>query len=305
MTISFQPEFSFVNLNKPTGMTSFDCIRRLRRILRIKKMGHLGTLDPPASGVLPVAVGMATRLIPFLENSGKIYKSSFMLGVSTSTDDLEGEILNRHDVDSYNPEALKQALSSFVGEIMQTPPAVSAVKIDGRRAYDIAFSGGTPDIKSRRAFVRSIEMDGYNHPRIHLTLDVGPGTYIRSIARDLGKILGCGGAVETLVRVKDGNFLLEDSVTFEQIEEAVENQKLQDVLIPAVVVMKDFPVIGISGINREKVRNGNPVKIEELSGYPDLTASDYAFLCDESGKPIALAAIDKENNLLVMQRVFN
>ncbi|MCE1247293.1 MAG: tRNA pseudouridine(55) synthase TruB [Firmicutes bacterium] len=303
-TINFQPDFSFVNLNKPAGMTSFDCIRRIRRILAIKKTGHLGTLDPPATGVLPVAIGKSTRLIPYLENSGKVYEASVIFGITTATDDTDGEIITSQETAPFDIEILKKHLESFTGDIMQTPPAVSAVKIDGRRAYDIAFKGGTPDIKARKAFVKSIEITGYEHPRLYLTLEVGPGTYIRSIARDLGAILGCGAAVDTLERTKDGSFLIENSVTFEQLEKAVEEKNLQSVMIPAAEVMTDYPVVTAAGTAYEKVKQGNPVRFDEIPDYRNENGAGFAFLCDESGNPAALAAIDNENGLFLMKRVF-
>ena len=213
--------FGFINLNKPIGFTSHDCIAKLRKLLHTRKIGHAGTLDPAATGVLPIAVGKATRLLQFLPTT-KAYRAVIRLGVTTTTDDLEGEIVKQADFVELSKEEIVDALNSFVGNIEQVPPIYSAIKKDGQKLYDLARQGKQVEIAPRQITVNKIEvLNIVRQPffEVEVTIDCGSGTYIRAIARDLGNKLGVGGTLANLVRTKSCQLCLEKSLTFAEIEE--------------------------------------------------------------------------------------
>ena len=216
----------FLNLCKPAGFTSHDCVARVRRLTRCKRTGHGGTLDPAAIGVLPIALGPATRLLQFLPGA-KAYEATVRLGITTTTDDLEGEVLTSRspaELAAVTLESITAALPGFIGTITQIPPKYSAIQVDGQRLYDLARQGKAIDVPERQVQVLSIELRAWRpgeQPELDLAIVCGPGTYIRSIARDLGEVLGVGGTLAHLKRTLSGGFELVDSLTLEQLEQAI------------------------------------------------------------------------------------
>ncbi|MBD2330097.1 tRNA pseudouridine(55) synthase TruB [Alkalinema sp. FACHB-956] len=232
----------FLNLNKPLGMTSHDCISRLRRLLKTKKIGHAGTLDPAADGVLPIAVGRATRLLQFLP-TGKAYCAIVRFGVTTNTDDLEGEILTQQAVPQLTLDGVQAAIPQFIGTMQQIPPAFSAIQVQGQRLYDLARSGKAVDVPMRTVEVSAIELlawRGGEFPEIDLAVACGGGTYIRAIARDLGQAVGTGATLAGLTRTASGGFDLAASVTLETIAQQVEAHEFH--LVPPEQVLQHLPV---------------------------------------------------------------
>ena len=218
----------FLNLHKPLTFTSHDCVARLRRLLKTKKIGHAGTLDPMADGVLPMAIGRATRLLQFLPQS-KAYRAIVRFGVTTATDDLEGEVLTRMACPEVTLEQIKALLPQFIGTIDQIPPAFSAIQVDGKRLYDLARAGVAVDVPMRTVEVSEIKVlawRGGEFPEIYLDITCGGGTYIRAIARDLGAVLGTGATLAGLTRTHSSGFDLTQSLTFAAIEAAIEGQSL-------------------------------------------------------------------------------
>ncbi len=210
-----------VNVNKPEGISSFAVVARLRKILNVKKIGHLGTLDPFATGVLPLAVGKATRFIQYLQPDEKEYIAEIYLGATSNTDDLTGEIC-KSDLDCKSLplyENIAEVLRSFEGEIMQMPPQFSALKIEGKRAYALARKGEHADLKSRKVFVKKIELQSCNWPYVGIKVVCGKGVYIRSIARDLGELLGVGGYLTKLQRIKVGEFKIENALCLDSLSD--------------------------------------------------------------------------------------
>ena len=239
--------FGFINLNKPAGFTSHDCVAKLRKLLNTKKIGHGGTLDPDATGVLPIAVGKATRLLQFLPEL-KAYRAKIRLGVSTTTDDLSGEIIKTVDTVGIKPTEINDALDRFVGTIEQVPPIYSAIKKDGRKLYDLARRGEKIALESRTVNIFKIELVDIQQSTVHhhkktglavdrlspsefyeleVNIECGPGTYIRAIARDLGEMLGVGGTLANLVRSKSCGMHLDRSVSFAEIESQLARQSLE------------------------------------------------------------------------------
>lgn len=214
----------FLNLNKSAGMTSHDCVARVRRLLKMKRVGHGGTLDPAATGVLPIALGKATRLLQFLR-SEKAYRGTVRFGVTTATDDLEGEILTNHPVPSLSLETVQAALPQFIGKIQQIPPSYSAIQVGGKRLYDLARQGEAVVAPPRTVEVFRLEILDWrpgDFPEVDVAVACGTGTYIRAIARDLGAILNVGATLAALTRTESSGFDLANSLTLEELETQVQ-----------------------------------------------------------------------------------
>ena len=237
----------FLNLNKPLGITSHDCVSRVRRLLKLKRVGHGGTLDPAANGVLPIALGKATRLLQFLP-SDKAYLGRVRFGVTTTTDDLEGEILTSHPASELTLADVEAILPQFLGKIAQIPPIYSAIHVDGKRLYDLARKGEMVTVESRTVEVYKLEIVDWfpgEFPEVLLTISCGAGTYIRSIARDLGSLLNVGGTLAGLTRTHSSGFSLENSLTFEMLESQLKEEIFQP-LSPSEV-LNDLDSITLSG----------------------------------------------------------
>ncbi len=221
----------FINLNKPAAWTSHDCVAKVRRLLRLKRVGHGGTLDPAATGVLPIALGKATRLLQYMQQD-KAYKATVRLGVRTTTDDLEGEVIATQSAAGLTLELVKGFLKQFEGTIQQVPPMYSAIHIKGKRLYDLARAGEVVEVPERTVEVETIEVldwRGGEFPEIDLAIACGPGTYIRSIARDLGDALETGGVLAALTRTRSSGFDLADSLTLEELTQQLEQSLFQPV----------------------------------------------------------------------------
>jgi tRNA pseudouridine55 synthase len=220
--------YGFLNLNKPFGWTSHDCVAKMRGLLRIKQIGHGGTLDPAATGVLPLAVGKATRLLQFMPEN-KAYRARIRFGVVTDTDDLQGAVLETKSVRDIDLEKVKLLLEDFIGRIQQIPPIYSAIQKDGQRLYDLARQGKAVEVEARTVEIQQIEVLGWQegeYPELELEIRCGAGTYIRSIARDLGSKLGVGGTLAALERTESCGLHLVESVTIEEAIARIKDNSL-------------------------------------------------------------------------------
>lgn len=195
-------------IDKPTGWTAHDVVARVRRLTGERHVGHAGTLDPAATGVLPVCVGEATKVVEYLSARGKTYLAAVLLGTTTETDDLDGWVRDERDASHISLEMMRERLPQFTGTIAQIPPAYSAIHIGGKRAYALARAGQVVDVPARRVTVHRIALVAWSPPVAWLVVDCGAGTYIRALARDLGNLLGCGGTLAQLVRLRSGPFRL-------------------------------------------------------------------------------------------------
>jgi tRNA pseudouridine55 synthase len=225
--------YGFLNLNKPFGWTSHDCVAKMRGLLRIKQIGHGGTLDPAATGVLPLAVGKATRLLQFMPEN-KAYRAKIRFGVVTDTDDLQGSVLETNSARDIDLERVKPLLQEFIGQIQQIPPIYSAIQKDGRRLYDLARQGKAVEVAARTVEIQQIEVLGWQegeYPELDLEIRCGGGTYIRSIARDLGSKLGVGGTLAALERTESCGLLLAESMTIEEAIAQIKDNSLQLILV--------------------------------------------------------------------------
>ncbi|WP_171240359.1 tRNA pseudouridine(55) synthase TruB [Ruegeria sp. HKCCA5491] len=245
-------------VDKPAGMTSTAMVNKVRWAMDAKKAGHAGTLDPEATGVLAVALGEATKTVPYITDALKAYTFTVRLGQATNTDDAEGEVIAQSDARPTDDD-IKQALTPFLGDIMQVPPKFSAVKIDGQRAYKLARDGEDVELSARPLWVEElILVDRPDEDHVVLEMTCGKGGYVRSIARDLGAALGCHGHVKELRRIWSGPFEVEDGLSIEQIDEMAKTTALDDYLHPLETGLADLPELKCTPEGATRLRNGNP-----------------------------------------------
>lgn len=245
-----------INIYKESGYTSHDVVAKLRGILKTKKIGHTGTLDPMAEGVLPVCVGAATKLSEMFSDHDKVYEAGMILGKSYDTLDITGVITEERVVMSTKEDIMKAA-SSFVGGYEQTPPMYSAKKIDGKKLYDLARRGEVVARKPVFVNIYSIDVLSVDIPHVRILVHCGKGTYIRSLIDDLGSYLGCGAAMESLIRTRVGDFMADNSYRLSDVEKAVKTDKISDVIIPLETVFKSLDSFSASPEMSRYVRNGN------------------------------------------------
>ena len=245
-------------VDKPAGPTSTAVVNKVRWALEAKKAGHAGTLDPEATGVLAIALGEATKTVPYITDALKAYAFTVRLGVATNTDDAEGEVINTSDARP-DDEAIKAALAGFIGDIEQVPPQFSAVKVDGERAYKRARDGEEMALEARPLFVESLLlMDRPDADHVTLEMVCGKGGYVRSIARDLGQTLGCFGHVRELRRIWSGPFDAAEGLTMEQVEAMARTPELDEHLLPLEKGLDDLPEVKATAEGATRLRNGNP-----------------------------------------------
>ncbi len=260
----------FLSLNKSPDWTSHDCVAKLRRILNTKKIGHGGTLDPKAVGVLPIAIGKATRLLQYLP-AGKAYRALIRLGVQTTTDDLEGEIIYSEPARDVTIEQVQAAIPQFIGKIEQTPPIYSAIQVNGQRLYKLARAGETVEVPSREVDIYSIDILNWlpgEYPEVEVQIACGGGTYIRSIARDLGARLGTRGVLAFLERNASCGFGLANSINLEQLIQ----QQAAGTFVPISPSQGLAHLAAVTLPNAESIKHWSqgkrlPVTNAELSGY--------------------------------------
>ena len=255
-------------IDKPVGMTSHDVVQVVRRGTGIKRAGHTGTLDPRASGVLVVLVGPAVRLSEYVSASDKRYQAIVRLGESTDTYDADGEITQRSAVD-ITQEQIEEALTHFEGTVEQIPPAYSAKKINGKKAYELAREGEEVVLEAKEIDVYHLELLEWDSPEAIIDVYCSSGTYVRSLANDLGEILGTGGHLVGLRRTKSGEFALRDAVTLRKLQEAFDNGEWYKYLIPAAEALSDWPSRELNYEEVDLVRHGHRVPVEDAPENPD------------------------------------
>lgn len=253
----------FINLNKQTNFTSHDCVAKLRGLLRLKRIGHGGTLDPAATGVLPIALGKATRLLQYLQPD-KAYKATIRLGIATATDDLEGEIISQTPVSNLSLAQVSLTLKQFFGKLAQIPPKYSAIQVQGKRLYDLARRGETIEVPARNVEVYNLEILEWrngDYPEIDLAIACSAGTYIRAIARDLGIALATGGTLANLIRTQSSGFSLSNSLTFDELIEQLQQKTF--IPIAPTAVLQHLPLITLPAAIAQKWCQGQKVVGDE------------------------------------------
>jgi tRNA pseudouridine55 synthase len=254
----------FINLNKPAGWTSHDCVAKVRRLLQTRRVGHGGTLDPAATGVLPIAVGKATRLLPFLPEK-KAYRAKIRLGVQTETDDLQGKVISTQAASELTLEAVAPYLAQFVGSIEQVPPAYSAIQRGGKRFYELARKGEIVEVPVRTVEVYKIDvLDWYSgeFPELEVAIACGAGTYIRAIARDLGNYLQVGGTLAALERTESCGMAIEESLTIEALE--VQQKQGDLTLISPEVALRHLQQVILPDAEAKRWCQGQALSLAQL-----------------------------------------
>ncbi|MDZ4230486.1 MAG: tRNA pseudouridine(55) synthase TruB [Dehalococcoidales bacterium] len=249
------------NINKPPARTSFSIVAMVKWLSGERRVGHAGTLDPAATGVLPVAVGQGTRVIEFLVGSTKTYRAEIELGVATDTYDADGMVVRRGDPSGVTREHLVSALASFHGLIKQTPPMYSAVKYQGKPLYKLARAGITVERKSRLAEVHDLKLVDWQPPVATVEIICGKGTYIRSLADDLGRVLGCGAYLKSLMRLQCGPFDIGGALTLPQLEEAFRYGYWQQFIHPVDSVLLNYAAVVVGADAEQNIRNGRPLHL--------------------------------------------
>jgi tRNA pseudouridine55 synthase len=249
----------WVCLDKPLGLGSTEAVSRIRRLFNAQKAGHAGTLDPLASGILPIALGEATKTVAFMMEAQKVYRFSINWGVSTDSIDREGEIIARSDVRP-SVEAVRAALPAFVGEIDQAPPRFSAIRVDGQRAYDLAREGAEFELAARRVVIHEAEVTGApDADHVEIRMRTGKGVYVRSLARDLALALGAEGHVSALRREQVGPFRTDNAVTLDFLTDLVHRDAASEGLLPVSTALDDIPELAVTEHDAFSLRQGRPI----------------------------------------------
>ncbi len=273
-------------LNKPRGSSSHRMVSIARRALDMKKIGHTGTLDPGATGVLPILVGTATRASDLLTAQDKRYRATVLLGTVTDTLDTDGKVIAENPVNAAEAD-IRRSVSAFVGNIEQLPPMFSAVQVGGQRLYHLARQGIEIERKPRSVTIYSIDILSIDIPRVTIDVHCSKGTYIRTLAADIGDKLGCGACIESLTRTQSGDFLIENSVTPEQLSALSEKGEAESVIIPTDKLFPDYEAVHLDKKRADRVKNGVPIYF----GGKDF--GQKLRIYDENGNFIALSEVSE------------
>ncbi len=285
-------------IDKEPGYTSHDVVSRVRRILSFRKVGHTGTLDPDATGVLPICIGKGTRVSDMLMMSDKEYIARVRLGTVTDTQDISGAVLSQKDASNIHHTDIEEAISHFLGDIEQIPPMYSAIKIDGQKMYELARQGIEVERKPRKVTIYDIELSDVRDGGFTIKVRCSKGTYIRTLCHDIGQYMGCGACMESLRRTQSSVFSIQDAITLAQLKQAVEEERLDEVLLPVDTVFTHYTSVTVDDEIKTRLRNGAPSTVSYGLG----TYRVY----DESGEFIAIGEVKKINgrNKIVVVKYF-
>jgi tRNA pseudouridine55 synthase len=292
--------FGILNIDKPVGFTSREAVDRVERLARPARVGHAGTLDPLASGVLVICVGKATRLIQYVQRMRKLYRATFLLGSQSETDDVEGNVTVVEGAHVPRREQLDTVLPRFVGVIQQRPPAYSAIKMQGRRAYQLARQGTPPDLPARAVTIYDLRVESYDYPEFELSIECGSGTYVRALGRDIAAALGTTAVMSALRRTAIGGFRVDASLALDEVSADSVRQRLQ----PSSSAVADMPRVVVSEAEAIEIRHGRPVKlrhrevpaVETASPTGGLPCGEWAAI-DSSGRLVAILRQKKAGEL--------
>lgn len=281
-----------INIYKEKGFTSHDVVAKMRGILHTKKIGHTGTLDPDATGVLPVCVGKGTRACSLLENHDKTYRAVLLLGIETDTQDTSGTVLAEKPVE-VTEEAVRSVAARFQGKLLQIPPMYSALKVNGKKLYEYAREGKIIEREARPIEVYELTVESVELPRVTITVHCSKGTYIRTICHDIGQALGCGGCMESLVRTQAGFFRLEDAVTLSELEKLRDEDRLDTCLVTLEQIFSDLPKACTNPEADKLLHNGNRMKRRMLQTK---ATAEKLRLYDSQGQFAGIYEYDSEKH---------
>ena len=289
-----------INIYKEAGYTSHDVVAKLRGILKQKKIGHTGTLDPQAQGVLPVCLGKGTKLCDLLADHDKGYEAVLRLGITTDTQDMEGNVLQESSV-QVSEEEVRTCILSFQGEQMQVPPMYSALKVNGKKLYELAREGKVVERKARPVTFHKIEVLWMELPKVKIRVQCSKGTYIRTLCNDIGEKLGCGGCMEELLRTRVERFALEDAVKLDEVQKAMEEGTVDSLILPVDRIFDQYPTAKTTTQGDLLVHNGNRLFSELLQEEPE-AESGYVRVYDSEDTFIGL--FEKKTDQLVPVKMF-
>lgn len=289
-----------INIYKEAGYTSHDVVAKLRGILKQKKIGHTGTLDPQAQGVLPVCLGKGTKLCDLLADHDKEYEAVLRLGITTDTQDMEGNVLQESSV-QVSEEEVRTCILSFQGEQMQVPPMYSALKVNGKKLYELAREGKVVERKARPVTFHKIEVLWMELPKVKIRVQCSKGTYIRTLCNDIGEKLGCGGCMEELLRTRVERFALEDAVKLDEVQKAMEEGTVDSLILPVDRIFDQYPTAKTTTQGDLLVYNGNRLFSELLQEEPE-AESGYVRVYDSEDTFIGL--FEKKTDQLVPVKMF-
>ena len=302
-----------INIYKERGFTSHDVVAKLRGILKQKKIGQTGTLDPDAEGVLPVCLGKGTRLCDMLTDHSKVYEAVLLLGQSTDTQDVSGNVLQEAPVD-VSEEEVREAIMSFVGPYDQIPPMYSALKVNGQKLCDLARAGKEVERKARPVEIYEIQIEEIHLPRVRMTVSCSKGTYIRTLCHDIGEKLKCHGCMESLLRTRVGQFLLKDSLTLAQVETYRDENRITEIVMPVDQVFSDCPALKLTKEAAKLGYNGNPFtstqaltendQMVEKSSDISLDGGKWFRVYDPEGVFIGVYAYDSKRDQFRPEKMF-
>lgn len=296
----------WINFYKPLEMTSTQAVGKIRRLFDAQKAGHAGTLDPLAEGILPIALGEATKTIPYIQDALKVYEFEITWGEQRSTDDREGDVITTSD-NRPSEDDIKATLPAFTGDIQQIPPQFSAIKVDGERAYDLARSGEQVDLKARTVFIETLELLEAKKDSARLVMTCGKGTYVRSLARDLGEKLGTKAYISDLKRLKVGPFQTNNAILLDKLEDLRDKDALNEALLPLETALDDIPALAIKDNEVPKLKNGQVLSFVSKPDFDRLNklglADNGQALATFQGKAIAI--VEMQGATIKPVRVFN
>ena len=293
-----------LNIYKEKGYTSHDVVAKLRGIVGQKKIGHTGTLDPDAVGVLPVCLGKATKLCDMLTDKNKTYETVMLLGKVTDTQDVSGIILSEQETNNLDETVVADAIRSFVGDYMQVPPMYSALKVNGKKLYELARDGIEIERKARPVQIFDIRIKEINLPRVRMEVSCSKGTYIRTLCHDIGEKLECGACMEELIRTKVSRFEIEDSLTLATVQVLKDEGKLEDVLVPIDEMFSHYEAVTLKDEFMSFVYNGNVFFPKHLKEHIQLDDGKMVRVYDGQGRFIAIYKFIKEKYLFKIEKMF-
>lgn len=296
-----------LNIYKEKGYTSHDVVACLRRMTGQKKIGHTGTLDPDAEGVLPVCLGKATKVCDMLTERDKTYETVLLLGKVTDTQDITGTVLEECSparLMETDPEQVTKCICGFEGIYDQIPPMYSALKINGKKLYELAREGKTVERKSRKVTIYAIQVTDINMPEIRIKVHCSKGTYIRTLCHDIGERLGVGGCMKELIRTKAGAFDIHDSFRLKEIEKMAEENRLQQIIIPVDAMFRDYRKVLVKGTDVSLAYNGNPLRKEQLKESGICEDGEKIRIYDEDGRFIGIYRYEAEQMIFRLEKMF-
>ncbi len=293
-----------INVYKEKGYTSHDVVAILRKIAGQKKIGHTGTLDPDATGVLPVCLGRATKVCDLLTDHDKTYETVLLLGKTTDTQDISGEILKEHPTDHLNEAEVIKVIENFKGTYDQIPPMYSALKVNGKKLYELAREGKTVERKSRKVTIYQINIKKIQLPRVRMEVTCSKGTYIRTLCHDIGNRLGTGGCMEELTRTKVGRFELKDSLKLEELSDLAQNGRLEDALIPLDQMFSELQSVVPAEKYISKAYNGNDFFKNQLSEDGKFCSGEKVRVYDAQGHFIGVYRYMEDRKMFHLVKMF-